>query len=165
MKILYTLMVLQLIQTGKIEDGYETSISISQSLFKPNQNAIKKQINPFLESNETYNDQRAIYKSTARLLLNTVMKCHLGCVRNLSLKGSFGDVCHNADEYVCWRKFIEGLNGYNNVQNGFTTKNRFTTTPKSYYSPLYDYALCSFMNQFEKAIRRQIEEIGDSLVL
>ncbi|PFH91406.1 hypothetical protein [Bacillus sp. AFS088145] len=149
--------VLQLKQTGSIGGGYVTSISIS----KQNQYAIKKQINPYLESSETYNDQRAIYKSIARMLRNTVMKCHRGCVRNLSLKGSFSDVCHYAHAYVCWRKFIEGLNGYHNVQNGFTNKNRFATTPKSYYSPLFEDALSSIVNQCEKAIRREIEEIGD----
>ncbi|MFF2876160.1 hypothetical protein ACFVR2_07555 [Gottfriedia sp. NPDC057991] len=156
--------VLQLKQTGKIEAGSETSILISRSLFKPNHNAIKKQVNPFLESSEMYNDQRAIYKSIARMLRNTIMKFHRGCVRNLSIKGSFSNVCHYAHAYVCWRKFIEGLNGYHNVQNGFTTKNRFATTPKSYYSPIFDDALRSFMRQYEKAIMRLIEEIGDGLV-
>ncbi|WP_088011894.1 hypothetical protein [Gottfriedia acidiceleris] len=47
------------------------------------------------------------------------------------------------------------------MQNGVTTKNRFATTPKSYYSPIYDDALRSFVIQCEKGIKREIYETGD----
>lgn len=111
--------VYQLKQDGRIEEGIVTKISSHNKPFSRSNQELCKNLNPFNESNEIYKVQKAIYKCIARKVRKKHLKKHKKCIRNLTLKGSFSNVCHHAHKYVCWRKFIEGANGYHNVQ---TTK-------------------------------------------
>jgi hypothetical protein len=152
----------QLKQTGMIEEGIETKILIPRKLISISNLELQLKLNPFHESNEIYKEQKAIYKSIARKLRKTQLKQHRHCIRDLTLKGSFSDICHHAHAYVCWRKFIEGANGYHNVHNGQTRKDIYYTTPRAHYSQLFNEDLRKFESECEKAFNIINEEKGAS---
>lgn len=144
--------------TGNYTNINFTSLSAKKSLNKQELN------NCFNIITESYKDQKAIYKSIARNIRKNHMHYHRSCIRKLTINMDHCDVCHHAEAYVCWRKFIEGLSDYSNVQNGRSKRLLYVRTPVTFYSPLFESYISSIELHVENKLNKIVNELKYNLI-
>lgn len=88
----------------------------------------------FYPSNELlyekmYKSTYQTYKSFARFLKKTLLKDHKTCIARLKKRAPDTKICPYAYAFLHWRKSIEGLNHYSDVENKRKLKNPSIINP------------------------------------